>query len=575
MGGYLNCPIVMKQGEKEIQLSFSKVGHFWLDSGLVGLKKILDEMEKEVIVQQKNNKLILEGSKGSIQKTLEQAYDILVDRYYNISTKKQKEDSRAYNFYYDSKEGRFCSFPKKKSCGIAEIIYNKAPRPTGTSVKWAYKSDKKVEFEYKGKKIKRTQVRLPESHARLQELIDEFLNDNGLDITTSGLLVDGPYAVKPKVNIKAGSEPRKVKGYCYFCGQPSDTFEEATQTTFPLITGTSGVLSFNSMAQNPEKVCWKCSFLGKFVPVNGFYYTSGEDIFAFFPYSSSLEKMLDAFTPLHEAEYQDPNYYRNFENIIEGYFHHSFEVTFTFLYTLYKKVLLHQKGEEEPAVLDWERLYELAVDQATLEFYTMHAKKEGNTFSVKTLWPFRETVYFYRLLDQVEKGGVNMKDVMRLLVDFQQKNENTTLMRNRICERVLKKKSILDLVEIFVYGSDKNYIKPIVDFLVIYEPEVRKDDSMTREEQDAAVALGRRIGMAVAKSENGKKGDLFALRKARKKVDFLEQINRLQFKLGNEFIVPADVYEGKLNDNNFQEFRQFCMIAALNSFNAATSDAKK
>ncbi|MCL6561136.1 MAG: hypothetical protein K6U74_20580, partial [Firmicutes bacterium] len=464
---------------------------------------------------------------------------------------------------------------KRKSCGIAEIIYNKAPRPTGTSVKWAYKSDKKVEFEYKGKKIKRTQVRLPESHARLQEKMDEFLNEHELDVTTSGLLMDGPYAVKPKVNIKVGSESKNPKGYCYFCGQPSDTFEGVSQTTFPLITGASGVLSFNTMAGDPEKVCWKCSFLGKFVPVNGFYYTSGEDTFAFFPYSSSLEKMLDVFAPLHEAEYQDPNYYRNFENIIEGYFYHTFEVTFAFLYTLYKKVLLHQKGEEEPAVLDWERFYDLTVNKATLEFYTMHARKEGSTFSVKTLWPFRETVYFYRLLDQVEKSGISIKEVMRLLVDFQQKNENTTLMRNRICERILKKKTILDLVETFVYRSDKNYIKPIVDFLVIYEPEIRRDDSMTREEQDAAVALGRRIGTAVAKSENGKKGDLFALRKARKKVDFLEQINRLQFKLGNEFVVPADVYEGKLSDGNFQEFKQFCMIAALNSFHAATSDARK
>ncbi|HAG08058.1 MAG TPA: hypothetical protein DCK87_00600 [Desulfotomaculum sp.] len=243
---------------------------------------------------------------------------------------------------------------------------------------------------------------------------------------------------------------------------------------------------------------------------------------------------------------------------------------------------MHQKGEEEPAVLDWERLYDLAVDKATLEFYTMHARKEGNTFSVKTLWPFRETVYFYRLLDLVEKGGVNVKEVLRLLVGFQQKNENATLMRNRICERILKRKSVLEMVENFVYGSDKNYIKPIVDFLVIYESEVRKDDSMTREEQDAAVALGRRIGMAVAKSEDGKKGDLYSLRKARKKVDFLEQINRLQFKVSRDkqdnefkFIVPADVYEGKLTDENFQEFKQFCMIAALNSFNAAISDAKK
>ena len=43
---------------------------------------------------------------------------------------------------------------------------------------------------------------------------------------------------------------------------------------------------------------------------------------------------------------------------------------------------------------------------------------------------------------------------------------------------------------------------------------------MTKEEQDAAVKLGRRIGNAVGKSSDGKRGDLFALRKARKKLIF-------------------------------------------------------
>ena len=80
--------------------------------------------------------------------------------------------------------------------------------------------------------------------------------------------------------------------------------------------------------------------------------------------------------------------------------------------------------------------------------------------------------------------------------------------------------------------------------------------------------------MAVAKSDNGKKGDLFALRKTRRKVDFLEQLNRLQFKLGSDFVVPSDVYEGKLTDDNFQEFKQFCMIAALNSYNYVKSGEK-
>ena len=88
---------------------------------------------------------------------------------------------------------------------------------------------------------------------------------------------------------------------------------------------------------------------------------------------------------------------------------------------------------------------------------------------------------------------------------------------------------------------------------------------MTIEEQEAAVTLGKRIGMVVGKE--GKKGDLFALRKARRKTDFLNELNRLQFKC--KLTVPPDVYEGKLTDKNFMEFKQFCMIAALNSFHAA------
>ena len=92
---------------------------------------------------------------------------------------------------------------------------------------------------------------------------------------------------------------------------------------------------------------------------------------------------------------------------------------------------------------------------------------------------------------------------------------------------------------------------------------------MTKDEQETAVTLGKRVGMSVGKE--GKKGDLYALRKTRTKTDFLEQLNRLQFKLGNSFTVPPAVYEGNLTDENFKEFKPFCMIPALNSFNAAKS----
>jgi len=396
-----------------------------------------------------------------------------------------------------------------------------------------------------------------------------------LNVTTSGLLLDGPNAVKPKVKINVRS--KKIKSQCYLCGEATSTLDEANQTIFPFITGSSGVLSFNSEAGKPEKICWKCSFLGKFVPVNGFYLSQDDHLYVFLPYSPSLEKMCDVYDTLQDAKYNDPNLLRNFDHPLGVYFQHPFEVTFAFFYTLYDKLSIRQTGKSEGEVeLNLDAILDLTVDKAPLEFVVVHTKNEGSTFSGKMIWPFKETVYFYKLIQQIEKRTrVKMKEPLYYLIGFTEtKNENKTLLRNRVCERILKKQTILDLVEQHVFHTKLDYFKPLFDMLLTYELLIKGENKVYKEEQEVAVNLGRRIGMAVAKSDNGKKGDLFALRKTRRKVDFLEQLNRLQFKLGSDFVVPSDVYEGKLTDDNFQEFKQFCMIAALNSYNYVKSGEK-
>lgn len=353
--------------------------------------------------------------------------------------------------------------------------------------------------------------------------------------------------------------------------------EDASQTVFPFITGSSGLLNFNALCGSPEKVCWKCAFLGKFVPVNGFYLSQGENFFAFFPYSVSFEKMLDVYNPLQDAKYKDPSLFKNFkhplgfEKFEGGYFQKPFEVAFAFLFTLYKKVLLHQKSDEDEGILNWEEMCNFTLSKAPLEFVAIHAESKGQTSMGKMVWPFRDSVYFFRLVKEIEEHKINIKEVMRLLIDFSQKNENRTIARNRVCERILMKQSALDLIETHVFSIENNYIKPLVDFVFNYENLVRKEGKgMTIAEQEAAVTLGKRIGVVVGKE--GKKGDLFALRKARRKSDFLNELNRLQFKC--KLTVPPDVYEGKLTDLNFVEFKQFCMIVALNSFYAANQSPK-
>lgn len=570
------------EDKKQLIVSFPKLGHFWLDSGLVGLAKIVEEVAAGSLKVSENAIEIAAASANEAEEILKKAYDVLIDRYYDLSSRRQISDESSYNFYYDSQRDEFIAFPKKKPAGIAQIIYNKAPRPSGGQIKWEKKEKKEIEVN--GKKVKRNRGILPKKFPteykhleirrdEIQKRMEEFLDERGLDVTTSGLLVDGPNKVKPKITIKV-SNSRNIRGYCYLCGQPSDRLEDANQTIFPLITGSSGVLSFNSEVGGPEKVCWKCTLVGKFVPANGFYMKQGDNIYCFFPYSVSLQKMIDIYDIFQDVKYEDPDYFKNFNHSLGGYYQHPFEVTFAFLYTLYEKLLLRKKEDEEKEeILDLEKLFGVTIERAPLEFYVVHARAEGDTFGFKTIWPFRDTVYFFRLMERIEKDcGKEMKEIMSYLIDFsQEKNEYKTLLRNRVCERILQKESILDLVENHVYSANLGYFKPLFDMLLLYEQIIREDDSVFKEEQEAAVTLGKRIGMAVAQSKNGKKGDLYALRRTRKKADFLEQLNRLQFKFDESFIVPADVYEGKLTDENFLEFKQFCLIAALNAYNAAQS----
>lgn len=557
-----------------VELVFPKLGHFWLDAGLVGLLKSLDEL-KEIPISYKiiENNLVLKGTPEEVEKALEAAYVSMVDSYYNVSTQKQKAETASYNFYYDSKEDQFVSFPKRKAVGIADLIYNKAARPTGSSIKWVSEMQKDITFN--GKVTKRNRGVLPKEYAHLQEKMELFLDEQGINVTTAGLLVDGPNAVMPKVKIKV--EQKRTKGHCYLCGEEAEVLEDANQTVFPLLTGGSGVLSFNSEAGNPGKVCWKCALLGKFVPVTAFYSMQGEHLYGFLPYSISLTKMAEVYDLLQDAKFLDPNLYSNFKHSLGGYFYHPFEMTFAFLFAQYSRMLkqkLIDETEEGVFELDFENLYKLTLEKAPLELYVVHSKSEGSTNATKMMWPFKETVYFFRMMETLEHGtGTPMKQIMSLLLDYSEtKNEAKSLLRNRVCEQILKKQSILPLIEQHVFHTELQYFKPLLDLVLLYEWVIKGEDAMFKEEQDAAVNLGRRIGMAVGENTTGKKGDLFALRKSRRKVDFLEQLNRLQFKLGNDFVVPADVYEGKLTDENYQEFKQFCMVAALNSYNYAKNN---
>ncbi len=372
-----------------------------------------------------------------------------------------------------------------------------------------------------------------------------------------------------EINIKQGK--RKPKGKCFFCGDNS--IDEIGSTVFPLITGSSGILSFNSGGGKPEKVCWKCDFIGKFTPVNGFYTMNNKSYHMYFPYSSSLEKMNDVISSLYAIKIEEPNLTRNFNNRLSGYYPNPFEQLFAFLYSLYR-IIMTRKSSKNPTdenyELDYERLYGITLSKAPLEFFVMNTEALGETQIGKIIWQFQDLVYLSRLLYFIEQKKININEYMNILIDHEQEN-NKTILRNRICERILKKQTIVKLAEQHAFRINKSefrYIKPLNDFVILYEKILKEDGGkMNQEVIDTAVSLGKTIGKSVGPFGKKGKGDLFRLRKTRKPEDFLNEINRIQLKYSA--LVTADLYnKGQDFRDNFAEFKQFCMIAALNTFNA-------
>jgi len=60
---------------------------------------------------------------------------------------------------------------------------------------------------------------------------------------------------------------------------------------------------------------------------------------------------------------------------------------------------------------------------------------------------------------------------------------------------------------------------------------------------------------------------LFALRKTRTATDFLEQLNRIQFRYN--ITISNQILGGILEESgvSFADFKSYCLLAALNTYN--------
>lgn len=611
-----------RAASKDIELTFRRTGIPWIDAGTAGLFRVLtgktsylvDSLTKEklqaasadVLVQfSDEGDLRLVGSKDQLQQLLELAYEDLTDCYFNVSSDKQRADRKAYNFYFVTDEERFQVFPKSRAAGPALLLFDKASRPTGTQKKWG--TDPESGKEKPGI--------LPEGMEGHQGTLALLIEEYGLKPgPPAGLLIDGPNKVQPKIKIRVGVKEQPCD---FLTGYDAGGLDVGKATAFPLFGGSR---SFASNTVDEPRIGWQLDYVGKFTPAVTFFYMQNDDMYLFFPQSSALSRIADVSEELVGMRQVQANFFKNFELQLGGYFSERSEILFAFLHAVFRHfsgyrptepVASSEENTDDELVslgpvddaevneiehISCEQVFDKLCRGAPVNFAVVAARKMGNLWMGRDFQTFTDVLYIARLLELMtsvlpsengpQRQRCSPKRLMSTLIDFSSK-KNKTLLRNKVCERILTKQSVLSLLERHAYHKFSQWkpgeplmISVLRDFALLYEPEICEVHGMTKTEFEqmaqSAKWLGEKIADAVAGFTDGEsnergesvgrsKGVFFRLRRARTLQDFQEEIIRIQMRY--KLDIPAHALDAdRFNPETFAQFKGFCVIASLSRF---------
>ncbi len=615
-----------KAATKDMELSFPRTGIPWIDAGTAGLFRVLTSKTSYLVDSLLKDKLQaaiagvkvefdldgalrLVGPKDQVQQLLELAYEDLTDCYFNVSSEKQRAERKAYNFYFVTDEERFQVFPKSRAAGPALLLFDKASRPTGTQKKWGTDSESGKE---------KAGV-LPEGMEEHQSKLDLLVAEYGLKPgPPAGLLIDGPNKVQPKIKIRVGLKEQPCD---FLTGLDAGGLDVGKATAFPLFGGSR---SFASNTTDEPRVGWQMDYVGKFTPAVTFYYMQNDDMYLFFPQSSDLRRIVDVSEELVGMRQVQANFFKNFELQLGGYFAERSEILLAFLHAVFRHFSGYRPAmpiavsdnesedgddelvslgpvdaEEEEADVEHiscQQVFDKLCRGAPVNFAVVAARKMGNLWMGRDFQTFTDVLYIARLFDLMtsvvlrengpQRERCSPKRLMATLLDFTSK-KNKSSLRNKVCERILTKQSVLSLLEQHAYHKFSQWkpgeplmISVLRDFALLYEPEICEVHGMTKTEFEqmaqSAKWLGEKIADAVAGFTDGEsnergesvgrsKGVFFRLRRARKLEDFQEEIIRIQMRYKVD--IPAHALDAdRFNPETFAQFKGFCVIAALSRF---------
>jgi len=546
------------------KFKFTMRNQWWIDAGIGGFYNIAKNQELQTeynlaVEKEPDGVSIQYNNEKELRNFLEICYDTLATKYWNVSTKKQIENPEA--IFYDKSTNTLSLIPKRYPTPI--------PKQFTKPKSWRFLN-------------KTDCIKYKDLNSELKEKVESFMKETGKKLWGSDkyLLFASPVCHQEITILPTEKKRNKI---CSVCGNYFSKCKAVSQPSYLLFASESAAKSFNSEIMHPDRICWECEYLSKFAVEAASYQKKDNDLFILQVVSPSLTKMVEvsgrigASSAMRELdqEYYYTNIRRNEKTLIQ-HACQPYEFLWAFFCDSFSALKLEEDSLEQSDHDFLEELLEISLSQAPIQLVLLMTTEKGKTFLIKDYIIYSDVAYIFRLLNEIQRKGVNLA-VLFLSLYNKGKKGMENHFRNRFFTRVLNKRTVLLEVEKFAFhasrGTQYPYLNDLLEFVKYYETMLEVN-GMNKEQVEVAVNLGKSIVLQARSMLEGDaikkvKGDLFSLRKTRTKADFLNELNRLQTRY--ELTVNNMVLDGMLEEVPFEEFKAYCALGALNMYNSISS----
>jgi hypothetical protein len=551
------------------EIRFAKTGNFWLDNGIVGLYRVLAQVEEEPPKDANDSpirfKFGFEFQDGTEclrvwvedappTKGLAPELLAVLNAAKERATNAYLTKTPGYGWLY-TEQGEFALYQKTDfRMHLKPFFMGKTGKPKGT-VYLKKQEDPKI----------RDYVLTEDELTRFEAFKKGALEDRKIKLADKGYLHVAPvYEIGTEYE---DSFELSGANRCNFSGGGYKKISTVSGMDYPFLTGDSGELNFASFLAEKPSIADKYSFVGMFAFYN-LYFSLQNDFKNYFVLYDGTLKDLEKFyrsvqIPADQIE-PKRRVWCNFQNTFIGA-QYAHEGLMDFLISIYNQFQSKMANE-----LEDKEMVRKAV-------YTFH--NDGSFFREVRAYNSLETLFSF--FDHLAKGeGENQKGVkenfLYLLGSFQRKvkeNEYDTTWRNRLCHDLLSFNLPFGIIEEFMAEVRLKDANPqsITHLDTIFKIFLKSTyQNMNEEDVTICKSIGDQIGEAFGPSNDLKKGNkdpFFGLRNAKTREEFLRILNETQFKMEKQFFQAEALLKRIVQPNiSWLEFKHLINIFAMNEF---------